>query len=166
MKRSGPFQYEATLPAGDCSHGGSYFLVAADDKGQSTNHPSAGGEQPFRVQVQGIEEHCSLAHNPVRSARPGNSLGIAASVKSGSGLAWVRLRYRSVNQYQDYFTLDMSPTGDQDQYYAEIPGRHIPAEWDFMYFFEVMDKQGNGHIFPDAEKQPPYVIVSLDRRSA
>jgi hypothetical protein len=91
---------------------------------------------------------------------------ILASAKSGSGLEWVHLRYRSVNQYQDYFTLDMLPTGEQDQYEAEIPGEHIPAEWDFMYFFEVMDRQGSGRIFPDAEKETPYVIVKLDRRSA
>jgi hypothetical protein len=166
MKRSGPFLYEATLPAADCSRGGSYFLVAVDDKGQTTNYPSSGGEQPFTVQVKGREEPCSLAHEPVRSVHPGNPLRITASVKSGSGLEWVRLRYRSVNQYQDYFTLHMSPTGEQDQYDAEIPGQHIPAEWDFMYFFEVMDKQGNGRIFPDAEKQTPYVTVRLDRGSA
>jgi hypothetical protein len=166
MKRSGPFQYQVDLSAADSSHGGSYFLVAADDKGQTTIYPSGGREQPFVLQVKGRDEPCSLAHEPVRNARPANALRIAASVKSGSGLEWVRLRYRSVNQYQDYFTLDMLPSGEQDRYEAEIPAEHIPAEWDFMYFFEVMDKQGNGRIFPDAEKQTPYLIVTLDRRSA
>jgi hypothetical protein len=165
MTRSGPFQYEFALSAADCSQGGSYFLVAADDKGRATTCPSGGRERLFVLRVESRIEPCSLAHDPVQSARPGNALRIAASIKSGSGLEWVRLRYRSVNQYQDYFTLDMLPTGEQDRYEAQIPGEHIPGEWDFMYFFEVMDKQGNGRIFPDAEKQTPYVIVKLDRRS-
>jgi hypothetical protein len=165
MKRSGPFQYELVLSAADCSHGGSYFLVAADVKGQTTTCPNAGRDQPFVMQVKDHGEPPSLAHDPVRGLRPGNPVRITASAKAGSGLQWVRLRYRSVNQYQDYFTLEMLPTGEQDRYEAEIPGEHIPAEWDFMYFFEVMDRQGNGRIFPDAEKEAPYVIVKLDRRS-
>jgi hypothetical protein len=166
MKRTGPFQYELTLSAADCRHGGSYYLATADDKHQTTTFPSAGSDQPLVLRVKGQDEQCLLAHDPVRSARPGSAMRILASAKSGSGLEWVHLRYRSVNQYQDYFTLDMLPTGEQDQYEAEIPGEHIPAEWDFMYFFEVMDRQGSGRIFPDAEKETPYVIVKLDRRSA
>jgi hypothetical protein len=166
MKRRGPFQYELILPAADCGHGGSYYLIAADEKGRTTTWPSAGRDQPFVMGVKGRDEPCSLAHDPVRSMRPGIAVHILASVKAGSGLEWVRLRYRSVNQYQDYFALEMISTGKPDQYEAEIPGEHILPTWDFMYFFEVMDKQGNGHIFPDAEKETPYVIVALDRRSA
>lgn len=37
------------------------------------------------------------------------------------------------------------------------------AEWDFMYFIEVMDHHGNGQIYPDLEKTMPYVVVKLER---
>lgn len=35
-----------------------------------------------------------------------------------------------------------------------------------MYFIEAMDKAGNGWIFPDLDKQAPYVVVRLKRQSA
>jgi dienelactone hydrolase len=34
-----------------------------------------------------------------------------------------------------------------------------------MYFIEVIDKRGNGKIYPDLEKETPYVVVRLRRES-
>jgi dienelactone hydrolase len=78
----------------------------------------------------------------------------------------VRLRYRSVNQYQDYRTLEMTPAGKKDQYQAVIPAEHVLPKWDLMYFIEVIDNRGNGKIYPDLEKETPYVIVKLQREKA
>ena len=83
-----------------------------------------------------------------------------------SGIQWLRLRYRSVTQYQDYRTLRMVSTEEVSHYAlyeVTIPAEHVAAEWDFMYFFEVMDNAGNGRIYPDLEKEAPYVIVPLER---
>lgn len=105
----------------------------------------------------------ALLHTPVTSAVPLEPLRVAVKVTDPSGVEWVRLRYRSVTQYQDYYTLEMLLTGMPNEFAAEIPGSHIPARFDFMYFFEVMDSRGNGKIYPDAEKETPYVIVQLKR---
>jgi hypothetical protein len=35
-----------------------------------------------------------------------------------------------------------------------------------MYYIEVMDMAGNGCIYPDIEKEAPYVIVMLEREPA
>jgi hypothetical protein len=32
-----------------------------------------------------------------------------------------------------------------------------------MYFIEAMSKNGNGTIYPDLNKETPYVIVKLQR---
>lgn len=32
-----------------------------------------------------------------------------------------------------------------------------------MYFVEVMDTQGYGRMFPDLEKETPYVVVPVQR---
>jgi hypothetical protein len=32
-----------------------------------------------------------------------------------------------------------------------------------MYLIEVMDNKGNGRIYPDLNKETPYVIVTLNR---
>ena len=60
--------------------------------------------------------------------------------------------------------LPMEPTGNDDEYRAVVPGDHLPATWDFMYFFEAMDRAGNGSIYPDFERETPYLIVKLQRR--
>ena len=75
----------------------------------------------------------------------------------------VRLRYRSVTQFEDYRTLEMKPAGKKNRYRCVVSGEHIPARWDFMYLIEVMDRNQNGAIWPDLNKRTPYVVVRLKR---
>ncbi len=49
------------------------------------------------------------------------------------------------------------------RYVATVPAEDIQPRWDFMYLIEVMDNCGNGKIYPDLEKEAPYIIVKLDR---
>jgi hypothetical protein len=123
------------------------------------------------VDVVAIPNRVSLAHDPapvvqhtaVLTARPGEPLRITAKVTATPGVKWVRLRYRSVNQYENYETLPMKRVGTGDEYEATVPGDKIVPKWDFMYYFEVMDNAGSGKIYPDFEKETPYVVVKLER---
>ena len=63
-----------------------------------------------------------VVHQRVANAPADKPLTITAEVRDPAGVKWVRLRYRSVNQHQDYRTLPMLPTGEKDQYRAVIPG--------------------------------------------
>src|SRR5262249_50656254 len=105
----------------------------------------------------------TVLHQHVTNAPAGKPLAITAEVRAPAGVEWVRLRYRSVNQHQDYRTLPMLPTGTKDQYRAEIPEQHILSQWDLMYFIEAMGGNGSGRIYPDLDKETPYVIVKLQR---
>jgi hypothetical protein len=105
----------------------------------------------------------AIVHAPITSAPAGKPLAVTARVTDPSGVKWVRLRYRSVNQYQDYQTLPMLPTGEKGTYQAVVPGDQVGGPWDFMYFIEAMDNAGNGCIWPDLEKETPYIVVHLDR---
>jgi hypothetical protein len=102
----------------------------------------------------------------VTSAQAQKPLRVTAEVRDPSGVKSVRLRYRSVNQYQDYRTLEMTPTGKKDQYQAIIPAEEIVPKWDLMYFIEVIDGRGNGKIYPDLERVSPYIVVRLRRGEA
>ena len=117
--------------------------------------------QPTTITGDGIPPQ--VIHQPVLSFPTGKPLTIAAQVRDPAGVKWVRLRYRSVNQHQDFLTLTMVSTGDKDQYRAVIPLEDIPPTWDLMYFIEAMDKDGNGRIHPDLSKETPYVVVKLQR---
>jgi dienelactone hydrolase len=105
----------------------------------------------------------TLTSRPVTSAPAEKPLTVTAEARDQSGIKSVRLRYRSVNQYQDYRTLEMTPTGTRDQYQAVIPAEQVLPQWDLMYFIEAIDNQGNGTIYPDLEKETPYVVVKLQR---
>jgi hypothetical protein len=111
----------------------------------------------------GDYEPPAVVHRPVTTGSVGKPLTVTADVRDPSGVKWVRLRYRSVNQHQNYQTLPMLPTGNTGQYRAVIPAEHVTSTWDVMYFIEAMDKRGNGRIHPDLNKETPYVIVKLQR---
>jgi hypothetical protein len=116
-----------------------------------------------RAPASDDNEPPTVIHKPVTSAPVGKPLTIKAEVRDPSGVKWARVLYRSVNQHLDYKMLPMLPTGQGDQYQVEIPADQIDPKWDFMYLIEVMDNKGNGKIYPDIERETPYVVVKLER---
>jgi hypothetical protein len=163
MERRAPYIYQAVIPCSELVDGMGYFIEAVDEMGRCLTFPRNVGvdSEPIKVMVTDDDEPPIVSHIPVTECMPGKPLRITAEVKDSSGVKWVRLRYRGVNQHQDYRTLQMLPTGERDRYQAEIPGKHIRPEWDLMYFIEVMDNHGNGKIYPDIEREAPYVVVRV-----
>lgn len=104
-----------------------------------------------------------IIHQPVTGAPAGKPITVGVKVSTPAGIKWVRLRYRSVNQEQDYQTLEMRPTGEKNAYQVVVPAGEIDPTWDFMYLIEVMDNNGRGKIYPDLNKETPYRIVKLIR---
>ncbi|HZJ37042.1 MAG TPA: hypothetical protein VFD29_10505, partial [Gillisia sp.] len=88
---------------------------------------------------------------------------VNVEVSAPAGVKWVRLRYRSVNQDKEYQTMPMQATGEKNSYRAVVPADEIDPKWDFMYLIEVMDNNGNGSIYPDLNKETPYIFVKLIR---
>lgn len=95
----------------------------------------------------------------VTGAIPGKDLAIHARVYDPSGISIVRLRYRHLTQFEDYESIEMELDQESGLYKAVIPGDLILPEWDLMYFIEAADSLGNGCMYPDLEKEMPYVIV-------
>ncbi len=106
----------------------------------------------FRVNLDRVEE--APANKPIT---------IRAKVAGDKGVEWVHLRYRSVNQTLDYSMKPMTATSEKDVYEVTIPVNEIDTKFDFMYFVEVMDKEGNGLIYPELMEETPYVIVNFKR---
>jgi len=105
----------------------------------------------------------NIIHEHVTAAQIGEPITINVNVRAESGVKWVRLLYRSVNQDMEYQTLPMLPSRENDSYRAVVPVDKINPKWDFMYLIEIMDKNGKGIIYPDLNKETPYVIVKLKR---
>ncbi len=100
---------------------------------------------------------------PAPAAEPGRDLRITAQVSAPEGLKWVRLRYRHFSQFEDYQTADMVLDPSTGLYGAAIPAAFIDTRWDLMYFVEVVGKNGAGRMYPDLEREMPYVIVAVKR---
>ena len=156
-KLEGPV-YRVSVPAAELGAEGHYFLEAEDTAGRTA------WTEPVTVRVTADTEPPSVSHAPVRSAAAGKPLSIQATVSDASGVGWVRLRYRGVDQHQDYAALEMLAEGESGLYRAEVPASQVRPERDFMYFIETVDRHGNGRIYPDLEKETPYVVVKLERR--
>lgn len=110
-----------------------------------------------------IRANFGFSHKKIEKAPVGKPLNIEIKATSPAGIEWVRLRYRGVNQELAYETRPMPPSAEKHTYTVTVPAGQIDPQWDFMYYFEVMDKNGNGTIYPDLNKETPYVIVELVR---
>jgi hypothetical protein len=91
-------------------------------------------------------------------ARPGEDLRVQARVTAPFGVRSINLRYRHLNQKEDYLTLPMAPDGRTDMYVASIPGSFITSQWNLMYYVEIVDNHGTGRIYPSFEHGTPYII--------
>ena len=78
-------------------------------------------------------------------------------------MKWIRLRYRHVNQKEDYRSAEMTLDTRAGVYTASIPDSFIDPQWDLMYFVEIVDRKGNGRIYPDLETETPYKVVGVKR---
>lgn len=96
-------------------------------------------------------------------ATSGVDFPVAVQVAGKNPLKSVTLRYRHVNQKEDYETAKMTLDEKSGNYSADIPGKFITPQWDLMYFVEVIDQKGNGRMFPDLEVETPYIVVGVKR---
>ena len=160
MHGDGPL-YMLRIPALTLGHNMSYFLQATDASGRLSTFPENGSANPIAIQVIGDNLPPTLMHVPVLSVEQSHPLRIRASVQDPSGVKWVHLLYRGVSEHQDLATVNMLPDGRAGEYEATIPGIDVDPHFDLLYYFEVMDNNGNGTIYPDMEKETPYKIVKV-----
>ncbi len=105
----------------------------------------------------------TFAQRPPAAAVPGQNYVVQVKITAPAGVKWVRLRYRHVNQKEDYQTAEMAPDAQTGFYAGSIPASFIEPQWDLMYFVELVDRQGNGRMYPDLEVETPYLITAVKR---
>jgi hypothetical protein len=139
-------------------------LVWLEQKRRDFRPPADARPAPrYRTGEAAALRPAEVIHVPPADVAPGKPLTVAVEVRAPAGVKWVRLRYRAVNQQLDYKTLPMASGGETNCYRAVIPAEDIAPEWDLMYFIETMDKLGHGQIYPDFERETPYILVHLAR---
>ena len=125
---------------------------------------SHGAAESLRPTDRPLEDsHLSVTLTSARAAVAGQDFLVTASITSQTSIKTARLRYRHLTQFDDYETADMRFDPATRSYQARIPASFIDPKWNVMYFVEVIDTRGYGRMFPDFEKETPYVVVPVQR---
>jgi hypothetical protein len=103
-----------------------------------------------------------FVHEPVKEWDPGKPLEVNAKVSDESGIDRVLIYYRPTRQAMQYLVETMTQTGS-GTYSATIPGEVFTKEFDLIYFFEAVDRFGNGIFYPDQDKEDPHIVVKIRR---
>ncbi len=166
MAQVAPWVYAATVPARDVgAETLLYTIEAMDSTGQVVQSPGRQAVASWHeVDVTSDVTPPALEHSPVTEHGPGRPLEIRARVTDAAGVEEVRLHYRPTRHKQEFSTVRMRPVADS--YVAAIPGPFITERFDLMYYFEVLDRHGNGAIVPDPEVAQPYHVVRIRRGPA
>jgi hypothetical protein len=97
-------------------------------------------------------------HTPPNSFQRGQPLAIVAHAPKVAG---VRLRYRHVNQAENWRMIDMELTGGN--YAATIPADYMDSPFPLQYHFQLRDGSGGARLFPGLQpgwRGQPYFVVS------
>ena len=95
-----------------------------------------------------------FTHFAPKKADAGSPLTLTLQVSPTANLTSVRLHYRPLNQLASFKTLEASPVRAT----FTIPGNEISAEYDLLYYFEVLSRS-SGWFYPDPAKTTPYFVV-------
>jgi hypothetical protein len=122
--------------------------------------------KPAQIPARDLSTHMPMVtfvQRPPAQAVPGRDYVVQVKATAAEGLKWIHLRYRHMNQTEDYQTAEMALDAQTGLYAASIPAAFIDPRWDLMYFIEVVDRKGNGRIYPDLEVETPCLVTSVKR---
>jgi len=111
------------------------------------------------VGKQEYEKHSLLVglHEPPASFRHGESVNIAVHAPKVAG---VRLRYRRVNQAEEWQMVEMERSGKE--FRAEIPASYTDSPFPLQYHFQIRTSSGDVRLHPGLEHpwhgQPYYFV--------
>jgi hypothetical protein len=100
------------------------------------------------------QERPVFSHLAPRRLTPGSPLNLSLRVTPAAGKS-VRLHYRPMNALEKFRTLE-APAGNA---VFAIPGEEITAEWDLLYYFEILPESGQGWFYPDPDVDRPYYVI-------
>ncbi|MCX6623783.1 MAG: hypothetical protein NTY38_22515 [Acidobacteria bacterium] len=91
-------------------------------------------------------------------AVPGQPLGLKLHFRPAGRVKTVRLHYRPLNALEKFRTLESSAASPS----FLIPAADVTANWDLLYYFELLDGQGSACFYPDPFERTPYFVVSVE----
>ncbi len=163
MKKIQPGRFQAMIPALESVEKLNYKIDIEDVQGRCTSYPKTELDNPFAsIFFTNDFEAPIVEHEPIISFSNKDALVIRAKVSDASAIKSVYVKFRGLNQHQDYGSVALIPKGN-GYYEAVIPESLLPKKWDLMYYFEACDNHGNITMFPDFEKRTPYFVARYQK---
>lgn len=131
--------------------GGAWEVSGVVIQGAASRAPLAPQRLPELLPRPQIE------HQPPKSAEEGQPLELQLKISPADRVSRIRLHYRPVNQ-QAKFNMIEHAAGERS---FTIPGSEISANWDLMYYFEILHTGGSGWFHPDPQAATPYCVVKV-----
>ena len=97
-------------------------------------------------------------HDAPGRIKAGQELALSLTVSPEP--AAVLLHYSRANQYDGLETVDMGRQGDS--FAASVPGEYILPTRDLLYYFEILNNDGFGVIYPDFRVETPYYVAEVE----
>ncbi|MBA7686357.1 hypothetical protein ES703_94801 [subsurface metagenome] len=101
-----------------------------------------------------------VEHEGVLLHKASEPLRLEVKLADDTHVAHVRLHYRTVDQNAEFKVVSMEKTGHR-QYTGVIPAADLDPVFDEMYYFEVVDRLGNGSFHPDPFTGERYFVVKV-----
>lgn len=111
--------------------------------------------------IQAAAARPAIAHVAPLTAISGKPLELRIRATPAAAIAAIRLHYRPVNQLAAFKTIER-PSADAA---FTIPGEDVSPEWDLMYYFEILSKDGGGWFAPDPRNATSYYVVKTNETS-
>ena len=146
--------WSAVIPAEELTPGRfEYYFeghLGADDSFGGTLEKHS----PYRIFVTDNDVRPVMIHEPPAGAVRGGVFTLTVGVKSAAPLASVRVHYKPMPAYDDWVSLEMSPSGE-GKFSAMVP---LTPEG-ILYYFEAVDRDGNAANYPNFLVQTPYFSI-------
>jgi hypothetical protein len=131
------------FPQGAWSVSGLVIKKAGMHKPLKPNNPEVAPERP------------EIFHVPPAIAQAGRALSLTLRISLLTHVSSIRLYYRSVDQLASFKIMEAEPS----HLTFTIPGEDISSKWDFIYYFEILNKVNGGWFEPDPLVRTPYFVL-------
>jgi len=147
-------------------------LAAMEDDIADMEKPESAGKKSSKFDAKTIEQAINAVHESAKSANlpsPADFHNPPASFQRGQPLAiavhtpkvaGVRLRYRRVNQAEEWQTTEMGR--EREDFSATIPADYTNSPFPLQYYFQIRSDSGQARLHPGLEHRwhgQPYFFL-------
>lgn len=140
-----------------------YYIETEDEEGNLSYFPEGGKQRPISLKLaEDLKAPKVVEHKKVTAHSSSKPLTLSLKVDDDLNLADVWLHYRTVDQNADFKVISMEKEGDK-KYSGTIPASDFDPIFDEMYYFELVDKFGNGSFYPDPFTGGRYYVIKITK---